>query len=196
MKNEKQEPILICCGILKDEIQYILKKENIPLQCYFLNSSLHVYFGKLEKAVLGMFEKYHGSGKILIYGTCHPLMDRWCRKYNVNRIKAQNCIEMLLGNSLFTEELSQGAFFLMEDWARRFEEIMACALDKDFENVKKVIKEQHKYLVGLTTPCSKDFKNKAQELSQKMEMELKWIHSDLSYLKNQLMVLTGRKEEL
>ncbi|MDF1567114.1 MAG: DUF1638 domain-containing protein, partial [Spirochaetaceae bacterium] len=107
---------LVGCGILKDEIEQVLRERQWNMERVFLDSSLHVDLDKLA----------HGLGRILgngehrnivCYGTCHPQMEVLMAKSGSRRTAVQNCVELILGSAAFNKHLADGAFFLFEDWA-------------------------------------------------------------------------------
>ncbi|MDT8297044.1 MAG: DUF1638 domain-containing protein, partial [Spirochaetaceae bacterium] len=91
---------LVGCGILKDEIEQVLRERQWNMERVFLDSSLHVDLDKLA----------HGLGRILgngehrnivCYGTCHPQMEVLMAKSGSRRTAVQNCVELILGSAAF-----------------------------------------------------------------------------------------------
>jgi hypothetical protein len=100
------------------------------------------------------------------------------------RTCGQNCIEMLLGNSLFTEELSKGAYFLLEEWAMRWDNIIERTFGKNQKIIQDIFHEDRKYLLCLKTPCSGDFKLEAEEASKKLDLPIYWMDVSLDHLES------------
>ncbi|HOV13780.1 MAG TPA: DUF1638 domain-containing protein [Spirochaetota bacterium] len=176
--------ILIGCGILQKEIDLIIKKNGWDIETLFLDSSLHIDFDKLYQGLSFLLEKNKNQEITVFYGVCHPKIDALLKQYNAKRTPVQNCIEILLGKELFTKELSNGAFFLIEDWVLRFDNIFLDSLfgKNNIEGVKMILQSEHKYFCCIKTPCSSDFSLKTEGLSKKYSMPLKWISASLNNL--------------
>ncbi|MBI9105074.1 MAG: DUF1638 domain-containing protein [Spirochaetales bacterium] len=173
---------LVGCGILAEEIRFLIKKNSWNVDPHFLHSSLHVDFKKLEVALTSSFEKLGEGPKTVVYGACHPLMDRIVEDGNAHRSKGQNCVELLLGREIFDDYLFQGAFFLLEDWAEKWEEVMAKAFGSNPEIIREILGNEHKFLLCIRTPCSKDFTRHAERISLYANLPLRWHDADLSHL--------------
>ena len=98
----------------------------------------------------------------------------------------QNCVEILLGKERFTRELEKGAFFLMADWARRFEYVTGMAFNDNPEITRKIFQMEHKYLLGLRTPRSGDFSDHAEKVSRLVDLPLHWMDVGLDHLEKTL----------
>lgn len=182
-KKKMNTPLLIGCGILKKEIQYLAKKKKWDIDTFFLDSSLHVDFDKLHLALEKSLQRFKEKQPMVVfYGTCHPQIDNLIYNMQAIRTMGQNCVEMLLGKELFFKELSGGAFFLMEDWVLRWNYITAKAMGDDKEAVKSIFLSEHKYFLGLRTPCSGDFSKEAGEISHSIGLPLKWKDVQLDHL--------------
>ncbi len=178
---------LIGCGILKSEVKYLAKKNNWPIDYFFLDSSLHVDFEELAAGLSGMLNKHSQQECIVLYGVCHPLMDQLLKGKKATRTCGQNCIDMLLGNRVFTEKLSEGAFFLMEDWANNWERITRKTFGDSMNIIRDVFKGDREYLLCINTPCSNDYQKKAEEISAMLDMRLEWMDVNLDHLESVLM---------
>ena len=184
MNQEKM--LLIGCGILKHEIRLLIQKNGWPLDTLFLNSALHVDFGKLEKSLTSALKRHQGKKILVFYGCCHPLMEKILKDADTFRTTGQNCVDMLLGHSLFSEELEKGAFFLLEDWARRWEHVVTKYFGGNEDILKDIFQGDRKYLLCLRTPCSKDFTALAHEAGRKTGLPLSWMDVNLDHLESVL----------
>ena len=164
---------LVGCGILRKEVLYLAQKNRWALTPRFASSSLHVDYDKLEHALTGML-KDAPPKTVVLYGTCHPLIDRFIAPRDARRVDAQNCIEMLLGKEAFTRELKNGAFFLLEEWALRWHHIVDGVFGRSGDDTKEILHTAHDHFLCLRTPCSSDFSAAAQALSAELEMPLEW----------------------
>lgn len=187
--------LLAGCGILKKEILRLIEKNRWPLDTAFLDSSLHCDMKRLENCLKALLAKYHDRKIIVFYGTCHPLMDRMLSEAHTSRTSGQNCVEILLGHDLFNRELAAGAFFMLEDWAQRWEEITLKGLGTTNPPVIRDIYREggRQYLLCLRTPCSGDFTAKAQAAGELVGLPLRWLDVTLDHLEAVLQTAIDRK---
>lgn len=191
--NVNKKPVLIGCGILKKEINWLIKKNNWCLDTAFLDSSLHVDFEKLHDQLTMQFAKHSDKSSVVFYGVCHPLIDKIVFDAHTQRTKGQNCVDMLLGNDLFTKELSNGAYFLLEDWALRWEFICKKTFGENKEIVKQIFREDRKYVLAIRTPCSGNFEKEAECMAQHVGLPLQWLDVELTNLES--VLISSLKQE-
>lgn len=185
---------LIGCGILQREIRRLIEKNHWPVDARFLDSSLHVDFDRLARGLRGALAKHHAARKIVFYGCCHPQMESILAEGQALRTQGQNCVEMLLGHECFTRELMAGAYFLMEDWALRWEEVLVASFGTDkWELIREIFQSDRKYLLGVTTPCSGDFRSAAEEAARLVGLPLRWLSADLQHLEAALNEVMQRQ---
>lgn len=187
--------LLLGCGILKKEVDFLIQKNGWPLETLFLDSALHVDFDRLAKGLTSALAKHREEDVIVLYGTCHPLMERMLAEAHTFRTRGQNCVEMLLGHDLFTEELSNGAYFLLEDWARRWEHIQIKTFNtKNLDLIRDIFQGDRKCLLGLRTPCSGDFTAEAEAAGRMVGLPLRWLDVPLDHLESVLLEAIERKQ--
>jgi hypothetical protein len=99
-----EKPCVISCGILRKEIEHLLKKGNIDVDAHFLSEQLHVDYNRLDRALNAAIKKHlkHCTlGIIVVYGdVClgfNGEMQNLIDKYDVVKVDALNCIDCLLG---------------------------------------------------------------------------------------------------
>lgn len=186
-------PLLLGCGILQKEIRFLIEKNCWPLETHFLDSSLHIDFDKLSRALTTALQ-YHGNrDTIVFYGACHPLMEKMLDSAGTFRTEGQNCVEMLLGHELFTAELEQGAFFLLEEWAHCWERIVTTSMGTNREVIREIYRGDRGYLLCITTPNSGDFRAEAEEAGKLVGLPLRWLHVSLDHLETVLQEAMDRK---
>ena len=102
--GKEEKPCLISCGILKTEIEKLVKDGSLDVELHFLNEKFHNDYNLLGKALEGAIKKRlkdNPGGFIVVYGDLclgfnnemKALMD----KYDVVKVDALNCIDCLLG---------------------------------------------------------------------------------------------------
>jgi len=187
--------LLAGCGILKREVEFLIRKNHWPLDTLFLDSALHVDFDKLALGLGSVLARHREEDIIVFYGTCHPLMESMLAQAHTFRTRGQNCVEMLLGHELFTRELADGAFFLLEEWARRWEQIQTKTFNtKNLDLIRDIFRGDRKYLLGLRTPCSGDFSAEAAEAGRMVALPLRWLDVPLDHLESVLREAMERKQ--
>ena len=180
---------MVGCGILAKEVQFIVQKNNWPVTCRFSSSSLHVDFEKLRNTLEYNLQRYGDENPVVLYGTCHPLMQDILDKYNTHRTQGQNCIEMLLGKEDFLRELTNGAFFLLEDWAHTWKKILPASIGENPALWSEIFHIQHKYVLALKTPCSGNFTQQAESFAQAVNLPLRWRDVPTNHLEKVLSEL-------
>lgn len=185
--------LLTGCGILHKEIRWLIEKNSWPLDTVFLDSALHINFEKLSDQLTKAFAKHQDREIVVFYGTCHPLMEGILQKGKTFRTKGQNCVDILLGNDLFNKELLNGAFFLLEDWARRWQYITQKTFGTNIDLIREIFQGDRKYLLCLKTPCSGDFSAKAEAAGALVGVPIRWMEVGLDHLESVLQDMITRK---
>lgn len=175
-------PYLIGCGILRREIRHIVQKNGWNLEQIYLPSGLHTDFDRLEKALTATLSRHGGDSGIVFYGACHPLMDRFLTDAGTIRTEGQNCVDIYLGHELFCRELEQGAFFLFEEWALHWREIVCSVFPGCPEIMKAIFRSAHRYILAIRTPCSGDFSTEASAVGVMIGLPVRWIDAGLGHL--------------
>ncbi|HWR38415.1 MAG TPA: DUF1638 domain-containing protein [Patescibacteria group bacterium] len=182
----EQKLLLIGCGILQQEIRCLTERNGWALELIFLDSALHINFEALRENLVRMLERHRGQPILVFYGACHPLMDAILEERNLRRVPGQNCLEMLLGPEAFLQELSEGAFFLLEDWARRFLEIAVATFGNNPRIIRDIFCQDRRYLLCLKTPCSSDYTATASKAGELTGLPLRWREVGLEKLESVL----------
>lgn len=185
--------LLLGCGILAREVRYLIEKNGWALDTDFLDASLHVDFAALESALQGGLARHVGRDMVVFYGSCHPRMEQMLQAAHTVRTPGQNCVEMLLGRERFMQELTQGAFFLLEDWALRWDAAISKTFGDKPEVVREIFQLSNRYLLCLRTPCSGDFEQAAIEVGAKVGLPLRWLDVGLDHLEVVLRQVLERK---
>lgn len=186
--------LLLGCGILQKEVRFLIEKNGWQLETHFLDSSLHIDFGKLSLALTTALDRHEEREIIVFYGACHPLMDKMLASARTFRTEGQNCVEMLLGPEQFYAELEQGAFFLLEEWAHCWERIVTATFGTNREVIREMYQGDRNYLLCISTPCSGDFRAEAEEAGRLVGLPLRWLDVSLDHLEKVLIDAIVRKQ--
>lgn len=186
---------LVGCGILRKEIDYLIAKNGWNVETEFLDSALHNYFNRLSRELDGALTKDDQAGRntVVFYGSCHPQIDNILQQHHTLRTQGQNCIVMLLGYELFMSELTKGAYFLLEDWARTWEPMLTQAFGSNPEILREIFGSSHKYMMAIRTPCSGDFTAAAEAAAAYVGLPLRWMDVSLDHLESVLADAMERK---
>jgi hypothetical protein len=185
--------LLVGCGILKKELAYLVEKNAWPMDLFMLASGLHSDFHKLQRGLEGALKKNPDRQAIVFYGCCHPLMDQMLEQAHTFRTEGQNCVEMVLGKELFTQELLNGAFFLFEDWANNWSHVAMITFGAHPDIMQEIFRGDRNYILALRTPVSGDFTVKAEEMASQVGLPLRWMDVGLDNLEVVLQAAVTRK---
>lgn len=176
--------VLVGCGILSKEVQWLIHKNGWTVDTHFLDSALHCNLARLHVELNEALETETAQGRLpaVFYGCCHPLMDKILGPRHIQRTGGQNCIDILLGYERFMAELERGAFFLLENWAESWKPIMTQTFGTNPAVIREIFQSSHSHILAIRTPCSADFSQAAQEAAQHVGLPLAWMDADLTHL--------------
>lgn len=188
--------VMVGCGILRHEVEFLIRKNRWHVATHFLDSALHNYFDRLATSLENALtaEARDDRDALVFYGSCHPLMEKMLERHHVVRTPGQNCIVMLLGYERFMAELSKGAYFLIEDWARTWQPMITACFGPNLSVVREIFHSSHTLMIALRTPCSGDFTAAAEDAARFVDLPLEWMNVDLSHLETVLADAIGKAE--
>jgi hypothetical protein len=141
----------ICCGVLRYEINELLRCGKIHGTVEFLDSMLHMNPLYLDSQLEERIKGSNDSSIILIYGDCCPRMLEYSQLHNVKRINAINCVEMLLGKSTYRTYMQRNAFIFLPEWALRWREVFQSELGLSEGVARDFFAETRSELIYLDT---------------------------------------------
>jgi len=181
---------LVGCGMLEREVRWLVQRNGWQVAPQFLEAQLDVDPEALSAALGAALAGPATEAPRVVYGQCHPQMEAILEATGAIRIDGQNCIELLLGAERYTEELANGAYFLLEQGARTWETV----LDRAFGSravAREVFRGDRRSLLCLRTPCSGDFRHEAEALSACVGLPLRWEDVELTHLEARLAALVA-----
>lgn len=193
-----EKPVVVVgCGILHKEVDYLVRKNGWNVETQFLDSALHNYLGKLSDQLNAALtaDELQDRETVVFYGCCHPQIDKILENHHTLRTQGQNCIVMLLGYEQFMQELEMGAYFLLEDWALTWEPMITECFGKNPAVIREIFHSSHKYITAIRTPCSSDFTAAAAAAAAFVDLPLRWMDADLSHLETVLSEALARKQQ-
>ncbi len=145
--------VWLSCGVLRAEMEYLLKTGRISGKLICLESMLHMEPEKLETVLNSYLQRPGpmGGRLVLVYGDCCPRMLDLVRQYRVGRVDAMNCAQLLVGRERYRELMKQEAFLLLPEWAVRWRKIMEVELGLTPGIAIDFMKDNRKEIVYLDT---------------------------------------------
>lgn len=195
--NAPRPLLLVGCGILRKEVDFLIRKNGWRIETHYLDSALHNYLDRLSAQLQEALALHDQQGResVVFYGCCHPRIDRIVDAHHTVRTQGQNCIVMLLGFQRFMQELEQGAYFLLEDWALTWEPMITQCFGSNAAVVREIFHSSHKRMIAIRTPCSGDFTQAAEAAAAFVDLPLSWIDADLDHLEAVLAEAVAHKLE-
>lgn len=186
--------LLLGCGVLRKEVLRLIEKNGWPLDTLFLDSVLHCELAKLAHSLRSALAAHRDRDVIVFYGCCHPLMEFMLEEAGAIRTNGQNCLDMLLGHEVFLAETENGAFFLLEEWARQWSRVISSSFGTNrIEVIREIFQMDRKYILGLKTPCSDDFAAEAEAAARMVDLPLKWKDVALDHLETVLQAVVAQR---
>ena len=145
--------VWLACGVLRAELQELLRLGKIRGELMYLDSMLHMDPPKLEAMLTAALDRFDSEGKrvVLVHGDCCPRMLDIVRQYRAGRTNAINCVQMLVGRARYRELMQSGAFVLLPEWALRWKEVFRTELGLTKDVAHDLMRENRKELVYLDT---------------------------------------------
>ncbi len=91
---------------------------------------------------------------------------------------------------------TDGAFFLLEDWALRWDAAISKAFGNKPEVVREIFQLSSRSLLCLRTPCSGNFELAAMDVSAKVGLPLRWMDVGLDNLETVLRQTLERRRSI
>lgn len=145
------QTVWLCCGVVRAEMEELLRLGLIDGELLFLDSMLHMDPPLLEaKLAAALEEKSSQPGTlVLVYGDCSAHMLDLVRRFRVGRVSIINCAQLLLGRERYRQLMREEAFLVLPEWARRWEHIMKSELGLNEEVARGLMGENRGVLVYL-----------------------------------------------
>ncbi|MBJ6726349.1 DUF1638 domain-containing protein [Geomesophilobacter sediminis] len=145
--------VWLCCGVLRNEMEELVRRGKIGGELLFLDSMLHMDPLKLEERVAAALERLCETSDtiVLVYGDCGAHLLDLVRKYRIGRVPVINCAQLLVGRARYRRLMQEGAFLVLPEWALRWEQIMKSELGLNRSVAQDLMGEHRGVLVYLDT---------------------------------------------
>lgn len=118
-----QSLTIICCSVLRLEVEEILQSDFPHIQAIFLDSMLHMHPERLHRVMDESLAALGDRKCLLIYGDCHPYICDAEQLPSCCRTKAVNCADLLMGKELYKSYRRRKAFIFLPEWTLRWREV-------------------------------------------------------------------------
>ncbi len=151
MGETSPNTVCITCTVFRTALETLHERGEFDLPVRYLDSMLHMRPDELSRRLEAQIEREcdRGNQVLLLYGDCDPFMIERVSKPGICRPKGVNCFELLLGRDRFRQLRREGAFFVLPDWARRWQEVVQLGIGSQRENIRCVMTDMHSKLVYL-----------------------------------------------
>lgn len=145
--------VVITCGVFAAEVAALISVHWPNLLLHSFNSMLHMKPDHLGMRLATQIdeERQRGHRVLLVYGDCSATMLGLENQPDVARTRAHNCCELLLGWDEYRRLEHERVFFLLPEWARRWQHIFMHELGLSHQNARDLMQDMHSRLVYLDT---------------------------------------------
>jgi hypothetical protein len=186
---------LVGCGILRAEIEAIVARNRWPLDTKLLGAALHEDPPALARALEAALGRAQGPRLLVGYGACSPGFDALVARHGAIRLAGENCLAQLLGEARYHEAIADGAYFLLERWARDWPRAMPRAFGPKLSVLREILHVDRRYLLAVETPCSGDFRAAAEQAARDADLPLRWTHAALEPLERAIRAAMHAAQE-
>lgn len=116
--------LLLGCGIFKREFSLLPESLRSAFHPVFLDSMLHMEPARLDLILKNALEKTEAEQVVLAFGDCSPHLPDFDNHARTVRVAGCNCCEIWLGGQRYGELRKEAVFFMMPEWALRWEHII------------------------------------------------------------------------
>ena len=143
---------VVCCSVLRRELEHILDEDLPDAECVFLDSMLHMHPEELCRTIDAVLAARADRRILLVYGDCHARMTETSRRPQCAKTGAVNCGELLLGRELYREFRNGKTFLFLPEWTQRWREVFVQELGFTDRSLARVfMQENQRRLVYLDT---------------------------------------------
>lgn len=138
--GSKKALAIITCGILRDEIEAVIRQRELDYPILFLSPAPCIDYGNLEKQLIALLKRAARTADrtLVVIGKCHPDIDRLLAGYGASRLSMANCFEALLGAPRMKEILREtNTFFTSPSWLKHWRRAFKKGMKWDVVDVRQ-----------------------------------------------------------
>ncbi len=176
---------VLCCSVLRREMEEVLKRDYPDARPVFLDSMLHMHPERLHRVMEEALAGLSGHAGLLVYGDCHPYMKDLEKRPLLWRTDGINCADLLLGRELYKRYQKEGAFLFLPEWTKRWREIFQQELGfTDSSLARDFMQENRKNLIYLDTGLLPVPERTLREIAEHFEMPVRVLRVSLDQLRS------------
>ena len=143
----------IVCGVLQRELESLIVDKSLDGEILAPDSMLHMHPNRLEQNLRGILSSNSlRKPVVIVYGDCCAGMVELQRLPQVAKIKATNCVQMLVNDDHYRDLMRREAFILLPEWTHRWETVFREELGlTNPELAREVIGDNRRELVYFDT---------------------------------------------
>lgn len=185
----------IMCGALAREVLDIIERHNWDVDVVGVSAMDHMYPDRIAPDVEDRIEELRDQYErlIVVYGDCgsRGALDAVLERHDIERIAGPHCYEMYGGkgfHELMEEE--PGTFFLTDFLVRGFKGTIMRGLGLDrFPQLKEDYFGNYNRLVYFAQTDDPELREKAEQISEYLELPLEIRHTGYNLLEERLVGL-------
>lgn len=191
---------LVACDVFRAAIERMGLLASHPyVRPVFLPAHLHIRPRELERALHDELAKARREDErmVVVYGTCFPDMDVFCRRHGIQRVSGAHCFEMLLGSGRFRKliERETGTFFLERELVDNFDRHCMEPLELHDEEIRREYFRHYRKLVYIRQEEEADVTWRLEQLAAFLELDLEIHPADTRQLRDELERLVAGEEQ-
>lgn len=185
----------IMCGALAREVLDIIDRHGWDVDVVGVSAMDHMYPDRIAPDVEDRIKELrdHYERLIVVYGDCgsRGALDEVLERHDIERIAGPHCYEMY-GGSAFHELMEEepGTFFLTDFLVRGFRGTILRGLGLDrFPQLKEDYFRNYNRLVYFAQTDDRELREKAEYISEYLELPLEVRHTGYNLLEERLVGL-------
>lgn len=179
----KKPLMVICCSVLKKELEAVLDSNSQVSEKIFIDSMLHMYPEKLHRTMENMISGKPDHSCLIVYGDCHAYMKEIERRPHYVRTAGVNCGEILLGKEQYKACRNEKTFLFLPEWTERWKEVFQQHLGfSDPALAREFMQENMNSLVYLHTGLSSIPEKTISEIADFFGMPVSIMEVPLNHL--------------
>jgi len=179
----KKPLTIICCSVLKKELEAVLGLNYQNSEKIFLDSMLHMCPDKLHRTMENVISGRSDKPCLIVYGDCHAYMKEIERRPHCAKTSGKNCGELLLGEEQYKACRKDKTFLFLPEWTDRWKEVFQHQLGfSDPALAREFMQENMNRLVYLNTGLAPIPEKTIMEISDFFGMPVNIMEAPLTHL--------------
>lgn len=179
----RQPLTVICCSVLKKELEAVLAINYPDSEMIFLDSMLHMRPDKLHRTMENVISGKTDKPCLIVYGDCHAYMKELESRPHCVRTAGKNCGELLLGEELYNTCRKDKTFLFLPEWTDRWKEVFQDHLGfADPSLAREFMQENMNHLAYLHTGITPIPEEIILEISEFFAMPVTIMEAPLTHL--------------